>query len=683
MNKTVQKIPFLRISFALALGIGLYPFLKPGLTGLFLSSFILLAGIIWIHFHFSYRLVPLWGLIVHLFFLILGLLISGIHNRKPDFFGDGKFYATLSEIPQEKGNSCQALIRIESVCKNDTFYTTGEQVMVWFSKNEAVSRLEPGDQIVFDAQPQRIRNRDNPFEFDYQAYMNRKGIYRQVYLSTDNWKPAGHRSVCSVRIFAERLRMHMIRIYQHHLSGPRERHILEALTLGYKRGLSRETKRIFASAGAMHVLAVSGLHVGILFFVFNFILGFLRKGKRGRIIFIPILITILWLYAVITGLSPSVTRAATMFSFFIVGTNIRRQINIYNSLAASAFFILLIDPGNLFDAGFQLSYVAVFGIVFLQPRLEKLITFKNGVGRFFWSLFTVSLAAQIATFPVSVYYFNQFPVYFWISNIYIIPAVTLLIPMGLALLASHGLPFIPEVLSWLIDFFLGCLFSLLQFVERLPHSVLVFSLTPVELFFLAGFIILLFVFLEYPKPGYFKWALVFLLFVFLSATVKKSFSLFRNEIIVYNQSDNLIVHLISGHANYIVSEKPLSPEGFSYRMVQNTVCRYRLEDPLFFTREDTAENRDLFLRNGVIHFKGRVFYMGRCADVPGGGVSPEIIIGHIDPDQLFLRESDFPLVVTGKYFQEEETTGGINFYCLGKRGAFREQWRLSSVFNIK
>ena len=177
----------------------------------------------------------------------------------------------------------------------------------------------------------------------------------------------------------------------------------------------------------MHVLAVSGLHVGIIFFILNFLLTPLNRNKRLLKIKLFLLVGALWFYAFLTGLSPSVMRSCTMFSFIVVGENLNKRTNIYNTLAASAFLLMLINPLIIFGAGFQLSYIAVISIVFFQPRLAALVAVKNRILKYVWDLFTVSVAVQIGTAPISIFYFHQFPVYFWLSNFIVIPGAALIL----------------------------------------------------------------------------------------------------------------------------------------------------------------------------------------------------------------------------------------------------------------
>ena len=670
----MQKIPFLRFSLCLAAGIVFSHMYK--LESFILAAFLifLLGAAFLLHRYYNYRIAPFWGITIQLFFVFLGMLVYSNYNQKPVFYEEGKFSAVVFEIPEEKPNSYQVVLKIDAIAANDSIVPVQEKVVAWFEKSPAAKQLKPGSWLVFDRTPQIVENKGNPFEFDYKAYLARQKIYRQVYIPTNSWRIIQAENKFSISVFAEKIRLQLLKIYRQQNLGENEMQILSALTLGYKRGLDPETRRIFASAGAMHVLAVSGLHVGIVYMVLGFLLGFLRRQKAGRVVFVALVVFVLWFFAFLTGLSPSVSRAATMFTFVVIGNNIGRQTNIYNTLAASAFLLLLINPNNLFEVGFQLSYTAVFGIVFLQPRLEQLVNIKYKFPLYFWKLLTVSVAAQIATFPVSVFYFNQFPVYFWISNLFVIPAVIFLIPSGMALLIFHRIPVLSEIISTLIDKTVGLVYDALQFIENLPHSIIEFSLLPAELIFLAGSMLALFVFISSKSRRYFKLAMFLFLLVVTTTLTAEIRSLLRNELIVYNEPGNVIVHLISGNQNYIISEKEIMDDDYSVNMIQETISRYRLDTPLYLTADTVFDDGIVCLDRRFICFKNRIFLLVSGETKMTGNVTPEIVIGplrsfsEIDfqpKNQLFVNTGRFPF---------NNISDDMNVYSVSENGAFREKW---------
>lgn len=670
----MQKIPFLRFTLALAAGIALSVVISPGWLIIVVLLAVFLTTSYILHRFYSYKIAPLWGLSMQLCFLLTGMLVYSLYNQKPEFHNDGKFRAQVIEIPEEKANSYQAVLKIDAVATADSITPSREKVMAWFEKSLKAENIRPGDRLIFNRTPNEVKSSNNPFQFDYKSYLARNNIFRQVYLSENDWKIIPSSGNLPVTVFAERIRMQLLKIYREQNLGENELQIMSALTLGYKRDLDPETKRVFASAGAMHVLAVSGLHVGIVYLILNILFGFLRRQKNGRIIFVVLVIFALWFFAFLTGLSPSVSRAATMFTFVVVGRNIGRQTNIYNTLAASAFFLLLVNPNNLFEVGFQLSYAAVFGIVFLQPRFEKLLNIRYKIPLYFWKLLTVSVAAQIATFPISVYYFNQFPVFFWISNLFVIPAVVLLIPSGMLLLAFHSVSFLSNIISAFINVVLGAVYTGLRFVDNLPGSIIKFSLLPTELIFLIATILFLFVFIESRRNNYFKMALFMFLLVFVSVFITEIRNKFRREIIVYNESGNTLIQLIYGDENYILSENEISADDYSYRLIENTVIKYRLNSPVFLNLSEEYEDEHLCLEKNFIFFEGRSLQIIQKGEKIYYELAPDIVIDATTNFEIPKAESVIKYYVFTSRYPIQNLSDKPNIHSLAEKGAFREKW---------
>lgn len=516
LKKIIHNIPLIRPATALISGIMAGSLFNFNLNFLILALLVAVVLLLIASLFYSFRITLFFGAGIYILFAVAGIWRFQAYNRRPELFTEGKYSATVLEILQEKPKSYQSVLKISAFFRNDSVFKTNEKVMVYFAKSEKASRLKPGEQIVFDKTPQPVENSIDLNGFDYAGYLERKRIYRQVYLPDSRWIESGM-FTHNFLILAERTRLQMLEIFRNQDLGEKELNVLSALTLGYKRGLDPETKRVFSAAGAMHVLAVSGLHVGIVFMILSFFLSFLKKRKRGEIAYLLVMITSLWCFAFLTGLSPSVSRAAAMFTIVVIASVFKKSSNIYQSLVASAFVLLLLNPNNLFEVGFQLSYAAVFGIVFLQPRLDKIFTFRFRVSRYFWALLTTSVAAQIATFPLSAFYFNQFPTFFWVSNLVVIPAAGILIPLGISLLFFGGIPLIAVPLTKITGFVLQLVIQFLETVEKFPLSVLEFSVHRIELIFLYLTMFFSFIFIASKKKVFFKRA-IFLLFILLSTS---------------------------------------------------------------------------------------------------------------------------------------------------------------------
>jgi competence protein ComEC len=673
LEKTVQNIPFLRLSIALATGIiaGTQFAIDVKLSLAILSTILFLLIFFSKNYRYSYNF--LFGLGIQFFFVFLGILVTQQFNKKPFLYENGNYFAVIIETPQEKPNSYKSVIQIDAVHFPDSVKQTKELAIAYFAKDETIKELKAGDIILFSNTPQPLENNNNPYEFDYKKYLEQKRIYRQVYLSSGSWIKT-NQSKFSLSCKAEQIRESLLKIYRNQPIDETEFEILSALTLGYSRELDPETKRVFSSSGAIHVLSVSGQHVAIVFWVITLLFGFLRNRKSGRIFFMIITIVILWIYALITGLSPSVMRASAMFTIFIIGENLQRKSNIYNSLAASAFILLLINPNNLYDIGFQLSYVAVFGIVYLQPKLEKLIFVKSKFLQFFWSLITVSIAAQIATFPITTYYFGQFPTYFWIANTFVIPAVMVLIPIGISLLFVSKVYVLSNVLAILLNYMIKIIYFLLSSIELLPFSVLEISINQIQFIFITAIVISIFLYLKSYNPFVLKTTLLFTLLLSFSTLFDFINQLKHTEMIVYNTAKNPSIHLIHGKKNYIISEEKIEKEEMNFFPGTLTKRKLGLNPPVFLISTDTLTDENIFLKNRFVFFEGKsISIQKNIADLDKNKL-PDFIINPKKTDFKSLDiESGTTIISNKRYFDKNEyNSTQIHFTTI--KGAFRKKW---------
>lgn len=675
METAIQKIPFLRIAIALASGIVLASALKPEVPDFLWLGLLFLLGLVLLSANrfYKFRHALIFGLSLQVLFIVLGILVYSHFNKKQGLIFKNEFLATVLEVPQEKTNSFKSTIRIFAFRSGDSVFAAHEKVIAYFEKTDAISDLQPGTVIRGNQVPQVFKNSGNPYDFDIKKYWERKRIYRQVYLAENNWVKTSLQN-SSVLIVAENLREKLLSIYRSQPIGETEFEILSALTLGNKRDLDPETRRVFSSAGAMHVLAVSGLHVGIIFWLVSLILGILKRSKTGRLLFFIASAIILWGYALITGLSPSVMRASAMFTIYIAGETLQRRSNVYNSLSASAFLLLLINPNNLFDLGFLLSYSAVFGIVYLQPRIQNILIIKNKILLFFWSLLTVSLAAQIATFPITIFFFNQFPTYFWLSNTFIIPAVMILIPAGIALLFLSALQFIATPLALLVHYLVKTMYLFLSFIDNLPGSVANLSITNLQLLLIVLALLLFFSFLESRKAGHLKLALTVLLVFVLTSGF---YGLRQNQntgIFVYNNPANTVLHLVKGKTNFVISEKKIENNDFILNSIRQTCLKTNLHEPAYFCFNDTVLRNDMLLKKGAVYFGNKLISFENIGFFSNRKLTPDYAINPPFSELTNLVAHKKTEVIINKGFNAANTDNLEGIHFTGLHGAFMEKW---------
>ena len=291
----------------------------------------------------------------------------------------------------------------------------------------------------------------NPGEFNYKRYLSYRNIAHQQYLRPFQRRILGYDPPNRITQLATTVNRWADSVFTRQVGSRAEYGIVNAMILGVRDDLDTEMYRAYSAAGAVHILSVSGMHVGILFAVLTFLLSFLIKRPRGKLLMAALQLLILWFYALVTGFSPPVLRSAGMFTVLIVANASGRQQQLANTLGASAFFILCYDPYALFSAGFQLSYLAVAGIGAWQSSLSQAFTFRYKWANKLWELTAVALVAQLITFPLGVFYFHQFPTYFLLANPVVMLLSFILLPLAMATLAFSWMPYLNDVLGWCLQ----------------------------------------------------------------------------------------------------------------------------------------------------------------------------------------------------------------------------------------
>ncbi len=358
-----------------------------------------------------------------------------------------------------------------------------------------------GDVLVCYSELKDIKSPLNPNQFDYKSYLKRQYIYHQLYAEAGTLIKLEHKSH-SIFSKADQLRKRINKNLKTHQFREKELAIINALLLGQRQDIDRETYNNYVDAGAIHILAISGLHIGIILLILNSLFKPLEYIKYGKGIKVTLLLCLLWSFAIIAGLSASVTRAVTMFSIVAIAMHLNRPTNIYNTLSISIFVLLLIKPMFVFDVGFQMSYAAVFSIVSIQPLFYKLWSPKYTLVDYLWKIFTVSLAAQFGVVPISLFYFHQFPGLFFVSNLIIIPFLGLILGLGLLVILLSIFDALPEMLATILGTFIKAMNRLVSCVSQQEHFI--FKDIPFEISHVIGSYIVLLGFTLLIKQLHYK-----------------------------------------------------------------------------------------------------------------------------------------------------------------------------------
>lgn len=389
-----------------------------------------------------------------------GILLSWWHqdSLRADYVGnylkDSSFLKVRLESDlMEKTHSWKAKAEIVGVKYNEQVQSVRGKAFLYFQKKEKKPKLTYGDELILPQKLQKIKNAGNPGEFDYQRYCRIKNIAFTSYLRPEDWIRVKRKAGNPLLAFFIETRKKYIHILDKYVLFPRESHVAAALLLGYREDLDPELVQAFSNVGVVHLIAISGLHVGLIYLVLLWIfkwIPFKSKKLQGGVICIS-----LWAFALLTGAHASTLRAAVMLSFLIFGKFFyNRDTHSLNILAASAFLLLCVNPFLLFDVGFQLSYLAVGGILIFQKPIENLLWVKNKMLHYCWKMMSVSFSAQLLVFPLVLYYFHQFPTVFLLSNLILIPVATFALYGEVLLLFSAILPFVAKGVGFLVTYLL-------------------------------------------------------------------------------------------------------------------------------------------------------------------------------------------------------------------------------------
>lgn len=412
------------------------------------------------------------------------------------------YQGVITGFAEEKAHSWKVEARVLKVHTSAWRIAEG-RVLLYFSKEAYEKPFAYGDVLMISGQPGLPDGPANPGEFDYRAHLALQNIYHQDFIRQGEAVKTGYNPPSRLMAVAFRARNWAQATLNRYIDGAREQAIAAALVLGVTDGLDNELLDAYAATGSMHVLAVSGLHISILYFILLSILSPLKKMTGGRWLVPVIGLLVMWMYAFITGLPPSVLRAVTMFSFLAMARIWARNSNVFNTLAVSAFCLLIYDPFLIRSVGFQLSYLAVLGIVYLYPRILVLWEPGSRAMAEIWKITTVSLAAQCATFALGLLYFHQFPNVFLLSNLMVVPLSSLVLIGGIAVLGVSFVPVIASVLG-------TCLAMLIRFLNYVVFSLesIPFALTRnvyIDVWqcaLLMLFLVIVIALVHYKKFGY-------------------------------------------------------------------------------------------------------------------------------------------------------------------------------------
>ncbi len=639
----------------------------------------------------NYRISWLYGLLTSITLFFAGYQITVLKtehfsNRHYLNYLEGTAFLHIRIISSgvEKEKSIKTIVECLSVSQNRKSISVSGKAMIYFQKNPQSLNLRSGDELIVKNKFYQLSKAKNPGEFDYQKFMYYKSIYRQAILKSTDWIHTGKNSCNYMMRISLNLRNKLLDIFkQANLEGDNFA-VAAALLVGYTDKLDTDLLSAYSQTGALHVLSVSGLHVAIVFILFSRVLFFLNRFKYGILFKVLLLIFFLWFYALLSGLSPSVLRSAAMFSFIVFAKSLKKQSNIYNILSVSAFLLLLFNPYLLLDVGFQLSYLAVAGIVFIQPYAEQLKRTKSWLMSQIYDLISVSIAAQLATFPLSLYYFHQFPNYFLLSNLLVIPLSTVIMYLGIFLIAVSWNPVLLKYVSLLFSMLLSVLNKTIFYISQFPYAITngIF-ISGGQMWWLYFILFTFFLFFIYKRLLFLKSFLIGSIVLMTSLILEQLKQMQQQKIIVYSIPGTSVIDFIYGYEHVIfVGGKAVKDPGTWQKKIKAVADELNLHTPLVIDKDVKAPF--VCIKNGIIQFiDQKIVVVKECRKnrLPGTKLQVDYIIMTGDADVaiaeikktyavrciVFDSSNSFKTV---RKWEKECITLGQSYYSVPDSGAF-------------
>ena len=551
-----HSIWFLLIGLIVLFGLSKYSieYPKRWISGIFISSYLLLIGAYWAS-QFDER--------------------KGVKYFMQEELMEQIVVGQISSYPKETDKFIKAEFEILGQRKKEEVLPASGTLLVYFRKNNSID-ISYGDQLVIDALIQKIPPPKNPLAFDYQRYCHYQNIHYQSFVKPKDFTIIKKRQAKFLPQTAYEWQSYFKQLFQQTISNSDAYGIVTAMLLGDRSVLSEEVEHLYVNTGIIHVLAVSGLHVGILSEVVFLLLGFFRRQdamwKRWQWV---LSLFVIWGFTLLVGSGASVTRAAIMFSFLNFGRLFRRNIHPLNSLAAAAFCILLFEPYALFHVGFQFSFLAVVGILIFYKTLYRFWMPKHIILNFFWQLLVVGVAAQIAVLPLSVYYFHQIPIYSWLAGLIAVPFASVILYGGLLLLlvgtvSLSGAICVGLFLSNLIDF----QHQIIELIHQLPYAVWnSIWLERYEIFLWYGVVVSVGLICITKRVGLLSVALTCLILLVVGNIQQDLQKQEQLQLVIYDIPKKSVMDVVEGNKIYLVEQDSLTEKEHLYHTLNYRIAK--------------------------------------------------------------------------------------------------------------
>lgn len=636
---------------------------------LLIALSVLPIGLFWARAKQKRNGLPFFEALTFLTSFCLGIWVVGIsmgkgmsqHYSKKDATKEKVWHLKVREVLKPNTFSHNYIAQIIA---SDNEQTTGT-ILFGLSVDSLTKQLQVDDEFLIHAKPRSIRPPLNPHQFDYKSYLEKQGIVHFIksnYSSIIKKENAPKTWVGR----AANLREKIISKLKKYDFGLEESGVIQALLLGKRDDISENTYDNYKNAGAVHILAVSGLHVGIFLFLLEFLLSPLERLPKGKTVKLLLIVLLLWSFAFVAGLSPSIVRAVSMFSFVAYAMYLNRPTNSFNIIALSMLFILLVKPLFLFQVGFQMSYAAVFSIVWIYPKLQKFWFPENILVRKIWQLLSVSVAAQLGVLPISLFYFHQFPALFFVTNLLVVPFLGLILGFGILVIFLALIDFLPNIMAQGFDWIIRLMNATVGWVAK-QESFIIKNI-PFDSFQLIwGYLIITALVLFLSKP---KWKTMVVFFsgliIFQVWGIYKQVELHQKETITlaHRSRNTVLLHQLGDSLVIIASDTfNIGNIATDYSIAE----RIQKMGAVQLKNSYRIGSKRLFVVDSltVLPIKARPEYL---LLTQSSKINLERVLDSVQPKKIFVDGSNYPSLI--KKWKATCAQKEIPFHHTGEKGFY-------------
>lgn len=520
---------------------------------------------------YNKTILNIFSSIIVFIFALLYTQYFKLNNQAIHFSKQQAEYAIgyIHQAIEEKEKSYKSALVIESIInKNKEIVQANGKLLVYTQKTDNIKQLNIGDKVFIKLNPKQIDEPRNIGQFNYKNYLALDEIYHQTYVKENELKFITHTNKYLLKKWSNNLSIMMQNLLRKYIPKEQNFALADGILLGHRAEIDSELYASFSQIGIVHILSVSGLHVGIIYLLISFLLRFI-PNRNFTIRFSKFIVAalLIWLFAFVVGLSPAVVRAAILFSLLNFGKIIKEDASSINMLFGAAFLQLLFEPLLIYNIGFQLSYLAMLGLFTFYKPIYGLFYTSNKIADYVWQLWAASIAAQIFTTPLVIYYFGNFPTYFLFANIFAIPLSSVILWSSIALLPFSFVPFLAKYIgcftSLCIDIFIWCT----EKIASLPFAkidYLYINFYQVLLMFVVA--ILLFVFINRLKYKYLIYAISVAIIIVLSTYYTTYDNYKKDKIILYNLKNNLAISYQHKDKFDLYYYNPISAKDYNFNI---------------------------------------------------------------------------------------------------------------------